>query len=537
MIKIEFDAAMCHIITPLPAGVNNTLASELTWIDRNVSYQNSKRSYAVNERVCIYENQSFLSGLIPRVLGLLESMMPNEEIDIKCLYSNVEPIKEEIPDWAYRHQASMVEAALEYQRCTLHGPTASGKTRAAGFLLQQFRHVPCLFIVPTKGLLEKTVTVLEQMLQEPIGVLGNGKKKWERVTVAIINSIASNPHKYAEQLEAVKVVVIDESHRGASASYQVMAMFCKNSAYRIGLSGTPFRSAGDDIVMEGVMGPVVWSIEERQLADLGVIKKPVCLLAEYTHPTRQYPGGMEICVDRQGKKLEVPYYSYSTKNGKPDDKDVKNIGIVENEERNKLVVDLARAFVDNPNRIGGGLILVERLEQGRSIQRLAARQGLEIPFISGETPIQDRLEMIRQADLGRVDMFIASNILNEGEDMRALQLVIIAGGGSNARTIIQQAGRVIRAAHDLEEELSVEKRFALVVDILDNEPYYLRNNSISRMRPLKERYEYGGAPNVVPLPPNVLMSLLREVESDEQFNDPRWIKKLLAKEEKGKGLT
>jgi DNA excision repair protein ERCC-3 len=480
MLKLIFDAAQTKI-EGADNNLRNVIKQELTWKDKSVSYLIKQRgmSWLDDTRCCynVYEDK-FPTGLLPRVVDLLDSY--KVEFDYECLYDVVKPTLWELPDWAFKHQREIVETALSYHRCLIQSPTASGKSWAAAFFVQQFPNERILITVPSLNLLANMTRTLEKTLEESIGQIGDGKSKWERVTVGIINSLARHAEgKFKGELDAQQVLIIDESHAGASKSYQTISDACPNTGYRLGLSATNWRTDGADLVLEGVTGPKVLTIPESVMVDLNVIHAPKAFFISLRHDEKLYNGHFVNKDDFGGRFISYPYLP----NCKPDPDEVYMEAVVRNATRNKLAIDVLVNFLNSKGRGGNALVIIERIEHGLILKELAEKRGLDIQFIDGSTKGKKRMEILDAFRSGDLDCLIASSILNEGEDLPKLELVINCAGRSNERINTQRDGRVLRI------DRSGTKKRSIIVDFYDVEEHYLETHSRKRMHILNKRYE------------------------------------------------
>ncbi len=479
MLEIRFDAARTQIIN-IDDNLRNVICSELTWRDKSVSYLiKQKRMEWLDDRRCCYDltTDTFPTGLLPRVANLLDTY--NVSYIYKCLYKQVQPTPWELPDWAYDHQRAIVKNILEYKRCLISAPTASGKSFAMAFFIKQFPNERILITVPSLNLLANIHRTLQKITDEPIGQIGDGKAKWERVTVGIINSLSKHADgKFADELKAQQLLIIDECHNGASKSYQTISDVCVNTAYRAGLSATPWRSDGADLVLEGVTGPKTLVIPESVMVELNVIHAPKAFFVNLRHDEKLYKGHFIYEDAFAGRVVTYPNLT----NCKPDPEEVYLECIVRNGVRNKLIIDILYRFIKSKGRGGNALMIIERIEHGATLQELASKRGLEIPFIDGSTKGKHRMEILDAFRAGELDALIASSILNEGEDLPKLELVINCAGRSNERINTQRDGRVLRI------DRSGQKRRSIIVDFYDIEEHYMENHSRKRMQIINSRY-------------------------------------------------
>jgi superfamily II DNA or RNA helicase len=478
-ILVTYNAAKAQLTGDVTPNIRDHLREALTWQNKNAAYLAAQKGFNVDTKECCYNtaDDSFSTGLLPRVLDKLSLFKC--EVDFTCNYPVFAPEPQPLPDWAYDHQREIVNNAIENYRTLIQSPTGSGKSYAIAFFIKQFASRRVLITVPSINLLHNIKRPLESILEEPIGMIGDGKCTWERVTVGIINSLSKHSKgKFKEELEAQEILVVDEAHIGACASMQKISNACINTTYRLGLSATAYRTSGDDLVLEGVLGPKSLIIPEDVMVKLNVIHAPKAFFVRNEHQGLVYNGAVKSIGVHQESIISYP----NTPNNKPDPDEVYIQEVVRNSQRNKTAIKVLRAFLDSPNRGGNALLIIHLIEHGKLLQKEAAKQGLEIPFIDGSYKGKDRMEVLDKFREGQIDYLIASSILNEGEDLPMLELLINCAGRANKRITTQRNGRSLRI------DKSGRKKQAIIVDFYDDEPFYLNAHARKRMNIINQCY-------------------------------------------------
>ena len=483
-VKIIYDAAEATLI-----GVDLALAELiketcLKWIDKSIEIQNQMwRSRGLTPsspvKYCFDRQENkFPTGLVPRVLTYL--LKREITFELENLVSYKEPTEYSFPSWGWEHQQKILDTCLENTHCIIQSPTASGKSTSISILVDNFQKHNVLIVVPSINLAQNLVTDLQNKLDLEIGLVGGGKESWQRVTVGVGRGLANKSKaEYASRMSQVDVLIVDEVHNYGNETGIKISKGCRNTSHRVGLSATVLREDGSSLVLEGVVGPTLLVIPDTLMVGLGVIHKPLgYFIPVESHTKGKFPALAE----------------------KPAQADVYNLGIVHNETRNSLIVEIALRFLQEGNQ-GSILILVEQVVHGDLIQKLFWDAGLEVPFVYGETKAELRSGMVTKFKQGEVQVLIASRILNEGEDIPRLELMINAAGGSSKKLMIQKTGRALR------KDKSNVKTRAIIVDFLDNDAYYLNNNSRTRMRNLNDRH-----------PNSAVVSTLEELYA--QFKNP-----------------
>lgn len=437
------------------------------WVDRSIQMQNlySKGPQRDPIKYCYDEvSKSFQSGLIPRVCSLLIDW--DVPYIIKFDYEGFTARSDiETPDWAWDHQRKIIDDLMTYRRSVCQSPTASGKSSSISLIIEKFPERQILVVLHQLDLIYDLATKIEQYIEEPVGIIGGGKTNWQRITVGSAASLKRHAEgKFKDRLNGIEVLIFDECHHYANNTGLTISKACPNTSYRCGLSATIAQEDGSDILLEGVIGPTFTVIPDTTMVELGVIHRPDVYFIEVEDP-----------------KLNLPVAEGLNK---PERYKVVEAAIINNLQRNQLIVDIVKAFKDAKNNQGCALVLVEDVKNGHGdkIVDLLAEQDVEAISIKGETSLAARQEILDTFKVGGLKVLVATRILNEGKDVPLLELVINAAGGSGKRGIIQKVGRALRT------DPTGKKTRAIIVDFWDMEPNYLNNNSRSRMKHLNSRH-------------------------------------------------
>lgn len=434
-----------------------TLSQKLSFADPQKSYAAYRGGYPA-PRLYMFDKQTgaFPSGLTQRVVAFLSLQ------GLGCQVVNLTPPvarqHSQFPDWLLPFQVNAVEHMFQHPHGTVQSPTGSGKTVIAGVFLSQVEG-KSLMVVPSKDLLYQTHTALETLLEEEIGMIGDGRGSWRRVTVGIINSLDKLVEKKDEQLLEVRTVIYDEAHHATQLNrYGKVSQALSNAYYRVGLTAGAHREQGDDLALEGIIGPTLLTIPEDDVIALGRIIKPEIFFVQVPDPLCEYPGKVNGV--------------YPTPNGKPELSEVYRLAIVENKQRNRTICDLCGIYLIKAK--APGLILVESLEHGQILQDMIEQHwNRKVPFVHGNSG-KVRKEVLEALKSNEIKLAIATRIYNEGVDIKNLELVIIASAGRSRQRLRQQIGRAVRSYPG--------KTQAIVIDFADQEHNYLSAQANARIR-------------------------------------------------------
>lgn len=267
---------------------------------------------------------------------------------------------------------------------------------------------------------------------------------------------------------ANNIVVSNCHHIPANTTSQI-SQWCKNAYYRIGVSATPWRDAGDDLLIEAILNKrkPENSINASKLIELGYLVPPTI----YFVPIKE---------SFKGKNYHQVYSN----------------AIVNNTIRNETIIKIACKM--RQTRDAKILILIQRVEHGEIIQKMLfekikqetfsmtvkdPKNGKDtlvrvknIEFLSGQDDPVRRKAVIEAVKQQKCQILIGSTIADEGLDISCLDTLILAGGGRSSTRAFQRIGRVIRLFKD--PLTGKKKTRAIVFDFQDATPMLRRHSRV-----------------------------------------------------------
>lgn len=361
----------------------------------------------------------------------------------------------------YSYQGELLDAALAHGRGIIKAATGAGKTEIGGGIFASYGDAPCVWLTHRLALLHQTRDRLAERLQQPIGIIGDGRVEPQRITVAMVQTLNKRKGEEAIErtLQQAKVVIGDEVHHLESESW--FGVFSRLTApHRFGLTATACTD-GAGISLIGMTGEIIAEINAKELIERGVLVQPKIWFT-------RVPG--------EGKIENAAWQTVYSK------------GIVHSVPRNEQIVHVARVFASEKKN---GVTLVRRINHGNLLADMMCRGGVRAQFLHGKVSKDDRARMLDQLWDGKLDQVVAQDqILGEGVDMPLLATVINAsgmrGGGSArnsaehevGRGTIQFLGRGLRRAPG--------KAFFEYVDISDRCHKFLSGAARERVRALED---------------------------------------------------
>lgn len=364
---------------------------------------------STGRRVLVQDNGLLPPGLISHAIWELRRSYPHETFEVLDYTGEpadaVQPLTGRCADRLYQMEA--VDALLAWRRAILRAVTRSGKTVMAADVIRALpKHRPALFVVERKEVLHQAVDSLRRNTGERVEVVSAKSNRWRgsSVCVATVQALAALRKRDTEWLREVRLVFVDEVHHAAADSYQ-QALGAMTGLWRCyGLSGTPWRGDGLDILLEAVVGPIAHTVGYDRLAteiDPSTGLPYVCppTVVFQAMPRRRYP--LDVARD-----WRAVYNSY----------------VVDGEIRNRACVDFAR-WLEARGR--SCVLTVDTITHG---QQLAAALGC--PFTYGDQGDRERLDTLARLRDKEV-LTVVSTLYLEAVDIPSLDGVANAGAISS----------------------------------------------------------------------------------------------------------
>lgn len=425
------------IVEKAPPKVYFTVYEALTYRKDYGKWEKPESLYDPFER-------SFPIGLIPRVKKILNSKGHRVRIIDEREVEGIEVN----PSWNEHYklrpyQKRSVRTALRKGMGVLALPVGSGKT-VVGLRIIYELNLSALVVVHTKELLYQWAENVEKILGIEAGIVGDNKWIERPVTVAMIQTLLS---RGVDKLKLpYGVVIFDECHRTSAAQKFYELGMELPQKYRFGLSATPWRRIkGEEIKIEGAIGPIIYEVKADTLIKEGFLAKPKFEVVKYTS--------------------KMPSFSERYK-------ELYEEMIMENEERNKAIIEKAVELANDGHRV---LIDVRRIEHGKILVEMLKQRNINSEFLSSQSP--NRWEILEKFKSGEIKVLV-STLLKEGVDIPEISAIILAGGGKSDIMTIQTIGRALRPKNAKE---------AIIVDIEDDDPL-LFTHFIEREKALKQYY-------------------------------------------------
>src|SRR6056300_669081 len=379
-------------------------------------------------------------NLLPDILPVLEAERYDIELEDLREYRtsfDFEPVTEDsYADilWPKNHpaegnpvmlrdyQVEIINGFLENPQCLQEIATGAGKTIMTAALSERVeQYGRSIIIVPNKSLVTQTEKDYRNM-QLDVGVFYGDRKEfgckhtictWQSLNVLLKNTRnAVAEITIGEFLEDVVAVIVDEVHMAkADALKTLLTGVMSHVPIRWGLTGTIPKEQFEFQSLHVSLGPVINQLSASELQDRGVLAQcHVNVVQLVDH------------VEHNNYQSELKY-------------------LLEEEGR----LDAIASLVDEVNKTGNTLILVDRVNAGKELVKRLPNSV----FISGATKAGERQDHYDEVQISEGKIIVATyGVAAVGINIpRIFNLVLIEPGKSFVR-VIQSIGRGIRKAED-----------------------------------------------------------------------------------------
>jgi len=427
-----------------------------------------------------YKTSTFPAGFVRMAASKLKKLGHKVRIVAKDLPQPLGAVRPVVNAFGYTeeydYQPQAVDTLVSRGSMIAQVATGGGKSNICAIAVARIKR-PTLFITTRGVLMYQMKAALESSIKyrsengEPelseaeVGVIGDGIWNPKRVTVAMVQTLASklkDPDPFASPrdqkrqktiqdrvkslLSRFELVILEEAHEASGNSYFEILRNCINAHYRLALTATPFMKddAEDNMRLMACVGPIGVVVTEKELIDKGILAKPYFRYIE---------------------NPKTPKLS----NGTPWARAYK-VAIVECVLRNTIIVN----EVIKMKAAGLSVItLVQHTNHGKLLNDLMKAAGVRVNYIRGSSSQEVRQEALRKLGAGEIDLLIGTNVLDVGVDVPSVGAIILAGGGKAEVALRQRIGRGLRRKKK-------GPNIAFVVDFVDGHNTHTKGHARQR---------------------------------------------------------
>src|SRR4030067_2611810 len=256
----------------------------------------------------------------------------------------------------YSYQWNALEVVKKHDCGIIRMATGAGKSLVAAMIAAYFGKRTIVYVIG-KDLLYQIHDFFSKIFDHDIGIVGDGRCEIHDINIVSVWTIGQalglekskilldttdkeksiSKEKYKDILDLMrtaKLHVFDECHLASCDTIQQIASKI-NPEYVYGMSASPWRDDGSDLLIEGIFGSTIMDISASFLIRNNYLAKPII------------------------KFVKVPKVQFTKNDLYPT---VYKKYIVENDARNQLIVKGANRLVEQGNRT---LVLFSNLRHGK----------------------------------------------------------------------------------------------------------------------------------------------------------------------------
>jgi superfamily II DNA or RNA helicase len=408
----------------------------------------------------------FPTGLLDRVKEFYQAANKTFDIIDKRPAKSVGIPKDILPNLQklnknpYPYQLEILDVIDKNDRGIIKVATGGGKSLIAALIAAKLGKKTIIYVIG-KDLLYQFHDFFSQTFNEKIGIIGDGKCEIHDINIASIWTVGQalgmdkksilldgdddeemvSKNKYVDinnMLKETRVHIIDECHMSACETIQ--QVFKKTSAEHLyGLSGSPWRDDGQDLLIESVLGKYIVNIAASYLIKNDFLAQPII------------------------KFRVVPPYHYELEKSY---QTIYKKYVVENDVRNGLALEATKSLVDKGYQT---LVLFSSLKHGKILYDVFQKH-MKCALLDGSNSKEEREQVKKDLLNKKINCLIASKIMDIGVDIPCLSGLVLACGGKSTVKALQRVGRVIRKFPG--------KKYAVVIDFIDQAPYLKEHSKI-----------------------------------------------------------
>lgn len=390
--------------------------------------------------------KAFPFGLLERCQKPLSKKF-ELEVNVQRVFPSIPPDKL-IGYELWPHQNKAVDALLIYPTGHVCIPTGGGKTLVIAEIVRR-TNVKTIIVVPSKEILDQIYDrIVECLPNRKVSRLG-GSDDIIRMGDVLITTFQTASSRIDDQdefmldfLKDAACLIVDECHHVPADSIQKIATRMVATVLSYGVSATPYRTDGLDILIEGFVGPIRYVITPKELRDGGYIVGAVVQVMNVPSVGKMSSGG--------SKNYSIIYR----------DK------LVQWKPRNELIAEAINSALYLNKRT---ICFMKQVKHAEVIYKMTGADK-RVAMVTGQMDKRHRKAIFADLKSGEI-LVLISTIGKEGLDIPEIEGVILAGGGSDPS---QEVGRALRAFPG--------KTQATIWDTQDNQHYMLVSQSMARQR-------------------------------------------------------
>jgi len=325
------------------------------------------------------------------------------------------------------YQNKMVENLLENKHAAVSAATGVGKSLCILKLCKDIG-LKTIVMAPSASI---TNQLYEQFVEffgkKYVGLFTGQKKQTNKLftigTAASLTRIEEGTPQW-EDLSSAEVFISDESHQTAAATLASVCFgLAAKAPYRFFFSATQVRSDGQELLLDSIIGPIVFEMDVSDGTEIGVLAKPKFRTIKIQSSIEYIPNDPNECTRKH------LYY-------------------------NPQVVEKVAEIVNNS--VSAGLPTVVLIKEIEQFGKLLPYLKHECDFAFGGLTDQNKSTipqqywdkepdaLVERFNSGESKLLVGTSCISTGTDIRPLKVLIYWQGGKSEVQVKQAIGRGTR---------------------------------------------------------------------------------------------
>jgi len=198
----------------------------------------------------------------------------------------------EIPYDMRYYQDGSVEALIKNRHGSIELPTGSGKTLILLYICRELG-IPTIIVTPFKAVTNQVYSdFIKCFGKKYVGKYGDGRKDLGKLfTVCVAKSLTmiEKDTDAWDWFSKCKAIAFDESHVTPAETFQkICTGLAAEIPYRFFVSATQLRTDGSELLLKGIIGPVVYRKTYLELVEEKFLKQIIPKIFEVDGPNFNY---------------------------------------------------------------------------------------------------------------------------------------------------------------------------------------------------------------------------------------------------------
>lgn len=336
------------------------------------------------------------------------------------------------------YQTQMHDNLLKAEHGAVEVGTGLGKSRVIRNLTHSLG-LKTLVVAPSKSIARMLFKDFQHHFgRNRVGMFGDNKKDPKKqIVIGLFQSLArvEEGSEAWKELAKCQVFIVDESHlTPASTLKQVCEGIAAKAPYRFFFSGTQMRNDGADLLLEGIIGPVVYSMTVKQGVDEGYLSKPNFFMVDMVSPSSYVSNNPDSMLERH-------FYANSAMYRRAAEIANKSVSLLGHQVL--ILVDEVTQFQHLWPHLHHGL--------GFAHGGLTKVNRVTVPEKYWDA---DPDELVDQLNSGMLPILVGTSCISIGTDIRTPKTLINLQGGTSEVKIRQAIGRGTRRENGVKEEFN-----------------------------------------------------------------------------------